>query len=173
MNVLWEEPGYPPFFEEPPDLEECRRSPLWMLGEGAFDDEDIYAPVQITDPLLVGKEEHLALFLFVFCAIRLGDGTQLDGVVYLGQLYAPELKSEYGLDVFYEGETISVPPKGVREITKTGSPEAFARRIGKRLHQISPLTWTTPYRVRVLNDRFPTGVSAEYALAGQIDLLTW
>ncbi len=173
MKLLWEHEGSPPYGENPPDIEGCHRFPIWTLEETDWDG-DFYVPIQATYPLLSGEEDgDVILMMFVFCTIRLNDGSFMDGVVYLYDVEDSEVRGrEYGLLVFNEGGAISIPPKKLR-IGHEVSPEEFAQRLGKSLDQISPLAWTTPFWIRMLDDRFPTGIFAEYPLAGQIDLLTW
>ena len=173
MKLLWEHEGYPPFDEDPPDIEGCHRFPIWTLEETDWDG-DFYVPIQVTDPLLIGEEDGVApLMMFVYCTIQLADGSKTDGAVYLDDTEDPAVRGrEYLLRILCEGGEVEIQPKGLNW-GDTLSPEEFAQRLGKTLDQVTPLAWTTPFRIRILDDRYPTGILAEYPLAGQIDLITW
>ncbi len=173
MKFLWEHEGSPPFDEDPPDIEGCHRFPIWTMEETDWDG-NFDVPIQVTDPLLIGEEDgDAALMLFVFCSIQLADGSKMDGVVYLDDVVDPEVRGrEYHLHVFCEGGEAEIRPKEFRWGSAL-SLEEFAQRLGRPLDQITPLAWTTAFRIRILDDRYPTGISTEYPLAGQIDLLAW
>lgn len=173
MKLLWEHEGSPPFDEDPPDLKRCHCFPIWTLEETDWDG-DFFVPIRVTDPLLIGEVGGVAaLTLFVFCTIQLANGVKMEGVVYLDDVVDPEVRGrEYHLEVFCKGGKVAIGPQELRWGSAL-SLEEFAQKLGKTLDQITPLAWTTPYRIRILNDRYPTGIAAEYPLAGQIDLHTW
>lgn len=163
MKKLWEyEKRYPD------SIEEFRRFPIWLDG----DDDDFCVPVEITDPLIYDDEDvEIVHAMFVCCTVRLRDNTRLEGIVYLGGLDMPGHFFSYHLELWYEGELLSVSPLRLQGERKF--QEELAQQLGRPFDNISPLIWETPYRIRWNSDRGQNGISAERLLSGQIDLLAW
>ena len=170
MKSLWDAQGYPN------NVEDYRRFPVWLMEETL--EGTLFLPVEVSDPLIYGEEDDMyADALLVFCAFQLRDGTHMEGVVTLIENWDSKLEQMCGFKeirakIFFGGEAFSI----VRQRRKDRYHESlkeFAQQLGKSLDQITPMSWETPYHIRILDDQRADNIAAEFPLLGQIDLLTW
>lgn len=132
-------------------LADFRIHPIW----GGYEDDHGDSWVAPIDLLETVNEEDWDMF-FVYCELRLADGTQMEGAMSITTLD----HFVYGVRFFCGENKCHFP--GIELRDRNRAIERLERWLGKNLSQISPVTFLTPYRWR-------DGV----AVAGTIDLMEW